>query len=304
MHIRSILKNFQPAHEFFVGVDSDGCIFDTMEVKQKEFFIPNALKHFNLFPVSGILRETWEFVNLYSVHRGGNRYLSIIKVFELLAEREEIKNSANNLPDLTSLKEWTRRETKLDIESLRKYFASNSDPDLEKVLKWTEAVNRDIGDWLHGMPPFGNAIRAIQLITTKADLVIVSQTPLEAILREWEENNLINYVSAIAGQEQGTKAEHIETAAKGKYPDSKILMTGDAIGDLLAARQNKVLFYPIVPGNENRSWEIFINEAFDRFLTGKYAGTYENSLLSEFRRSLPEIPPWKKVPLSPTLKDD
>jgi len=28
------LKEFKPQHEFFVGIDSDGCAFDTMEVKQ------------------------------------------------------------------------------------------------------------------------------------------------------------------------------------------------------------------------------------------------------------------------------
>ena len=79
MDDQSELRKFKPEHEFFIGIDSDGCVFDTMEVKQKEFFIPNALKHFDLFPISKILRETWEFVNLYSVHRGGNRYISILK---------------------------------------------------------------------------------------------------------------------------------------------------------------------------------------------------------------------------------
>ena len=73
MNNQSELRNLKPDHDFFIGIDSDGCVFDSMEVKQKEFFIPNALKYFNLFPVSKILRETWEFVNLYSVHRGGNR---------------------------------------------------------------------------------------------------------------------------------------------------------------------------------------------------------------------------------------
>ena len=74
MDYQAELRNLKPDHEFLIGIDSDGCVFDSMEVKQKEFFIPNALKYFNLFPVSKILRETWEFVNLYSVHRGGNRF--------------------------------------------------------------------------------------------------------------------------------------------------------------------------------------------------------------------------------------
>ena len=80
MDYQTILRNIKPSHEFFIGIDSDGCVFDSMEVKQKEFFIPNALKYFDLYPISKVLRETWEFVNLYSIYRGGNRFSSIIKV--------------------------------------------------------------------------------------------------------------------------------------------------------------------------------------------------------------------------------
>jgi phosphoglycolate phosphatase-like HAD superfamily hydrolase len=294
MDYQSQLKEFKPDHDFFIGVDSDGCVFDTMEAKQKEFFIPNALKYFNLFPISKILRETWEFVNLYSVNRGGNRYLSIIKVFDLLSERVETGNPAYSLPDLTSLKEWVKNETNLGTESLKKYYESHNDPSLANVIRWTEAVNSDIREWLPKMPPFPNALRAIQMISTKADMAIVSQTPLEAISREWEENNMIRYVRLIAGQEQGTKTQQIETAAKGKYPENKILMIGDAIGDLTAARENNILFLPIVPGMEDNSWKRFIDEGFERFITGRFAGTYEDSLQKEFIKSLPDNPPWQR----------
>ena len=146
---------------------------------------------------------------------------------------------------------------------------------------------------MHRIPPFPDALRAIRIINSNADLAVVSQTPLEAVRKEWKENNIIDYLVAVAGQEHGTKTEQIEMAAKGKYPDIKILIIGDAIGDLLAARQNNVHFFPILPGSENNSWQRFIDEGFERFLTGTYAGCYENTLVSEFRRSLPEIPPWK-----------
>jgi phosphoglycolate phosphatase-like HAD superfamily hydrolase len=293
MDYQAALKKFQPSHEYFIGVDSDGCVFDTMEVKQKKFFIPNALKYFNLFPISELLRETWEFVNLYSVHRGGNRYISLIKVFELLSERVEINSQVLNLPDLTSLKEWVKCETSLSAESLRKYFESHRDPDLERIICWTEAINRDIGKLMPKTPPFPNALRAVGIINTKADLAVISQTPLEAVIREWKENKMIDYPVAIAGQEHGTKTEHIQIVSKGKYADKRILIIGDAIGDLLAARQNNVLFFPIIPGGENESWLRFIDEGIGRFLTENFSGSYEDRLVYEFKRSLPEIPPWK-----------
>jgi hypothetical protein len=58
MDYQATLRNLTPRHKFFIGIDSDGCVFDTMEVKQKEFFIPNAIKIFNLYDISEELRET------------------------------------------------------------------------------------------------------------------------------------------------------------------------------------------------------------------------------------------------------
>jgi phosphoglycolate phosphatase-like HAD superfamily hydrolase len=264
-----------------------------MEVKQKEFFIPNALKYFDLYEISEILRETWEFVNLYSKYRGGNRFTSLIKVFELLNERKEIRDNNIILPDLSSLEVWVKAETKLGNAFLRKYFELNYNPDLEKVIRWTEAVNRDISNLLRNIPPFPHARPAIVKMSSFADLVIVSQTPLEALEREWEEHDLKKYAIAIAGQEHGTKTEHIALAAKGKYPDNKILMIGDAKGDLDAARNNNILFFPIIPGKEDESWERYLNEGLEKFRKGMFAGIYEKLLLREFRKSLPDTPPWK-----------
>jgi phosphoglycolate phosphatase-like HAD superfamily hydrolase len=292
MEYQDSLKKLKPGHQFFIGIDSDGCVFDSMEVKQKEFFIPNALKYFNLFAISKQLRETWEFVNLYSIHRGGNRFTSIIRVFDLLEEREDIKRTNVKLPDLTTLRTWIGSETKLGNATLRKYYEAHPDKELEKVLVWTEAVNHDIGEWLRDIPPFPDAKKAIKVLSQKADLIIVSQTPLEALHREWEEHDLKRYINVIAGQEHGSKTEHIALSAKGKYDDKKILMIGDAKGDLDAAKNNGVLFYPIIPGKENESWKIFLNEGFARFTEGAFAGEYENKLLKEFRNSLPEKPTW------------
>lgn len=293
MDYQSTLRNLKPSHEFFIGIDSDGCVFDTMDVKQKEFFIPNAIKYFNLYEIAEEVRETWEFVNLYSVFRGGNRFNSVVKVFELLEKRKEIRDKNYKLPDLISLKEWLKRETKLSNANLRAYFESAYDPDLEKVVNWTEAVNKDITFRMRKIPPFPHARSAVEKLSSIADIVIVSQTPLEALEREWKEHDLKKYVRTIAGQEHGTKTEHLEMAAKGKYSENKILMIGDAKGDLDAAKKNDILFYPIIPGNEDESWKNFMDEGLDKFINGKYSGTYQHDLLIRFGQSLPEQSPWE-----------
>ena len=55
-----------------------------------------------------------------------------------------------------------KNETKLGNATLRKYSALNPDPDLEKVLRWSEAVNEDISLLLRNIPPFPHAIKAIK----------------------------------------------------------------------------------------------------------------------------------------------
>jgi phosphoglycolate phosphatase-like HAD superfamily hydrolase len=285
---RKELTDFIPRHDFFIGIDSDGCVFDSMEIKQKEFFIPVAIKHFGLHVIADELRATWEFVNLYSVNRGGNRFYSIIKVFDILRENPNVIKSGCKLPDMTTLRIWVNSETKLGNETLSKYCALNPDPDLEKVLEWSETVNKEISSGLQKIPPFPHSIEAIMASSKKADLVIVSQTPMEALVREWSESDLKKFIGVIAGQEHGTKSEHIALAAKGKYPDSRILMIGDAKGDLDAARNNGILSYPVSPGKEDKSWERFIAEGLEKFLKEIFAGDYEDTLVNDFLKSLPD----------------
>src|SRR5438552_18575396 len=85
-----ILREFKPAREFFIGIDSDGCIFDSMEIKHKECFTPMYIKHFQLQAVSKYAREVWDFVNLYSKTRGANRLPALSLALNLLRERPPV----------------------------------------------------------------------------------------------------------------------------------------------------------------------------------------------------------------------
>jgi hypothetical protein len=79
-----------------------------------------------------------------------------------------------------------------------------------------------------------------------------------------------------------------------RYPAERVLMIGDAPGDLDAARDSGVLFFPTVPGQEDASWQELINEAFDRFAAGQYNGSYQDQKIARFQSSLPETPPWEQ----------
>ncbi len=287
------LRQFQKRNEFLIGIDSDGCAFDTMEVKHKECFIPNIVKHFNLAAISKYAREAAEFVNLYSRWRGINRFPALVMTIDLLIDRPEVLRRHHPLPALVELRDWIRRETKLSNPTLKLEVVATGNDELARALRWSEEVNRAIGEIVHHVPPFPFVRESIECMAGKADVMVVSATPGEALNREWEEHGLRHLVGLIAGQELGSKREHLALAAVGRYEPHKILMVGDAPGDLEAAQANGVLFYPIDPGHEDESWQRFFEEGLPRFLSENYAGPYMHAQLARFESLLPATPPWK-----------
>lgn len=288
------LVDMQPEQGFFVGIDSDGCAFDTMEIKHKECFCPNIIKYWGLQSVSKYAREAAEFVNLYSKWRGVNRWPALVKVFDLLMEREEVLARNARIPQAPRLREFIASGLALSDKGLKEYMAQHPDPELEQGLAWSVAVNKEIGEMVHGVPPFPFVRESLQKLSGKADMVVVSATPTEALVREWQEHDIAQYVRVIAGQEMGTKKQHLKLAAQGKYAEDHVLMIGDAPGDYEAARSVNALFFPINPGREEESWSRFYHEALDKFLAGSYTRDYEAALFSEFEKALPDTPPWKK----------
>ncbi len=287
------LKKYRPQHQFFIGIDSDGCVFDTMEIKQKECFCPNNIKFFQLQPVAEYAREAVEFVNLYSKWRGSNRFPALLRVLDILMEREEVKTSGFRIMDLQSFRDWVGSGAPLGNDTLKELVAETGDPVLRRVLDWSTAVNQAIEEMVYGIPPYPYVKESLEKISKNADLICISQTPNEALEREWAEHEIAKYAAIIAGQELGTKKEHLKLTAVGKYPANHILMVGDALGDLEAAKANGALFYPINPGHEVESWRRFHDEALSRFFNENYQGEYEAELIKGFQSLLPETPPWK-----------
>ncbi|MFC1619582.1 HAD family hydrolase [Candidatus Neomarinimicrobiota bacterium] len=280
-------------HEFLVAIDSDGCAFDTMEIKHKECFIPNIVRYWNLQSSSKYAREAAEFVNLYSKWRGLNRFPALIMVFDLLKEWPEVQKRQAVIPEATSLRQWIESESNLSTQALKVKVETIGDKILAQALEWSEAINRSVGEIVHGVPPFPHVRASLEKLSQWADIIVCSATPHEALKREWDEHDLSQFVRVIAGQEMGSKREHIHLAAEGRYNRDKVIMIGDALGDLEAARKNRARFYPINPGGEEQSWEHLLNEAADRFRKGTYKGDYEDQLITVFENLLPSIPPWK-----------
>lgn len=279
-------------HDSLVCIDSDGCVFDTMEVKQKQCIQPRIVTHWGLEEIRSCVLETAEFVNLYSWWRGTNRFKALVHVFDFLRERPEVKDSGVKIPLLESLRKFIESGKPLGNSSLAAEAAETGDRELHFVLAWSEQVNRDIENTVTNVPPFPEAEEALKKISLSSDSACISQTPRETLLREWQKHGIEKSVSLIAGQENGTKGEQIYRISRDRYSAERIMVIGDSPGDLEAARNCKASFFPIEPSNERSCWRLFCDTVYTSFLNGQYRGAREAELTRRFQSLLPASPPW------------
>ncbi len=294
------LKDLKPTSKYLVAIDSDGCAFDAMGIKQRECFCPWMIAYFGLQPVAEAARQCKEFADLFSKTRGANRHKTIVRILtELLPSHPQVKIRGFKVPQFKHYVKWVNDPKSLLSDAGLKQAIEAADSaeakkELSHVLEWSKKVNESVAAIVKNVPPFAYVRESLEKINGRADVIVCSATPTEALEREWAEHGLAKYVRVIAGQEMGSKAEHLAIMSGGKYDKDKILMMGDAPGDQRAAKSNGVLFYPINPGDEDNSWKRFYDDGFGKFMSGKYAGDYENKLIKAFEAILPDNPPWMK----------
>ncbi|MBB73003.1 MAG: haloacid dehalogenase [Planctomycetaceae bacterium] len=280
-------------HDFLVAIDSDGCAFDTMELKHKECFIPHTINSYNLQAVSKYAREAAEFVNLYSKSRGINRFPALVETLQWLQKRPAVIDRNIQIDIPAALLQWIDTESKLGNPALAARVQETNDPALRQALDWSEKVNQTVAQIVRGVPPFPGVRECLEKLSSQADLIVCSATPNEALRAEWSEHGIDSFVQAICGQETGTKKQTLANASK--YDPDRVLMIGDAPGDYRAAKANQCLFFPINPAAEEGSWKRLLDEGIEHLLNGSFAGEYQAALLKEFDATLPDQPPWPVV---------
>jgi phosphoglycolate phosphatase-like HAD superfamily hydrolase len=274
------IEEFEKNKDFLVCVDSDGCAMDTMEVKHRKCFGPKIIEVWGLQGIEEKFLETWNMINLYSKTRGLNRFKGLVKIFEVLAAE------GINMPDFSSIQKWTETSPELSNPALEKAIEETKDEQLIKALEWSNAVNKAISELHNEDKPFLGVKDGLEIISTLADVAIVSSANGGAVMEEWTRHELAPSVKVMLGQEAGTKAACIEGLKEKNFSADNVLMVGDAPGDLEAALKNGVLYYPILVGKEEFSWKRLATEALQKLIDGSYKGKYQEKLIDEFNSSL------------------
>ncbi len=270
--------DFIKQREFFVGIDSDGTAFDSMRIKHTLSFIPAAIEVFGIeerYQKQFIQIE--EKINLYSLTRGINRFPGLLMSFE------ELKRQMHySVGDTTDFEKYINSGFPLSNKGLSDYMKKNPSELLKKVMKWSILSDIYFDKGCEGIEPFSPIPKTLKKMQEAADIMVVSAASQKGLERDWSQSGISQSVSFIAGQEFGKKKEQLLFAKEKGYSPDKMLMLGDAPGDFEAAEGAGVLFYPIIPRQEEKSWEELFNKYFDMFINGEYTKEVQNHLYEKF----------------------
>jgi len=278
MNTKEEITGFKPTKEFFVGIDSDGTAFDSMNIKHIKSMFPAALEIWDPAEHRKEFQEIWFRINLYSKNRGINRFSGLLSALEQLRK----KTGKSAAEDLSPLRDFVEKSEALSNAALRTWMEKHPAPLLDQVMRWSLRSDELFEEHTRGLIPFANMEAALKLMAEKADIMVVSSASGKGLDKDWSFSGLTKYTALLAGQELGSKKAQLSMGAAGKYPAQKILMLGDAPGDLEAARSIDALFFPMMPGKEEESWIRLRKEGLSRFFAGSYRGAYEDALIREF----------------------
>jgi phosphoglycolate phosphatase-like HAD superfamily hydrolase len=271
------LQNFVKQKEYLICVDSDGCAMDTMDIKHKKCFGPCLVAEWGLEQWGKEILHRWNVINLYSETRGINRFKGLLMMLQ------EVNNTYKPIEGLTDLERWVNTTREFSNASLQKEIEKTQSVCLQKALHWSVELNHGI-DGLRDeeKQPFVAVKETLALLHSVADIAIVSSANGKAVVDEWNKYGLAEHVDIMLTQEMGDKTSCIRQMRGKGYQTENTLMVGDAVGDWNAAETNGVLFFPILVGNEEQSWQRLQTEALPQLLNGTYRGDYQQALLKEF----------------------
>lgn len=277
-------REYQKKKDFLICVDSDGSAMDTMDIKHFECFGPCLVQEWNLEEYEEKVLWIWNTINLYSMHRGVNRFLGLQLVLEY------IDKHITPIAELDVLDKWIETTPELSNAALIRYLEDDYSTILPKVLRWSQSVSRQIALLpVDRRRPYEGVAEALLAAQEECDIVVVSEANPDAMYEEWELHGLAYFVNMILNQNIGSKEFCVsELLGRGYSPD-KVIMIGDAMEDMEIARACGICFYPVILKKEEASWRRFEMEALERFYAGTYVGAYQEELIDEFVQSLSAI---------------
>lgn len=265
-----LLKDFCRGKDYLVCVDADGCAMNTMESRHRKCYGPCLIEEWALEEYREQVQRRWEEINLYTVTRGVNRFVGLLKMLR------ETDGKYRKIEGLTALEQWVAQTEHLSEEALAEAAETEKNKTggrmLKKALHWSRKVN----EMIERLEPadkyvFEPVRESLKATHDHADVVAYSSSNPRLVRAEWEEQGLVPYADLLLTREVGSKADCIQALLKKGYASQAVMIIGDVRGDLQAAEKNGVLFYPVLAKQESESWRCWREETMPKFLNHAYS---------------------------------
>lgn len=280
VNMAASFEEFTPEHDFLICFDSDGTVMDTMAVKHIRCLGPALVEEWDLNAWEGPILQLWNQINLYQITRGINRFKALALALRAI---HEAYTPIDGLPELEA---WVSSGDALSGDALQRMTMKPCNSIFHKALHWTEIVNKKISELpLSDKKPFPGAVPGLEAASEFADIAVISTANRVALMEEWGEYGLLNFANVILAQDSGNKPHCIKALLDKGYQADHVLMVGDALGDLEAAKENHIYFYPMLCRHEKESWDELWDVGYTKFITSCYAH-YEEARLKKFFQNL------------------
>ena len=170
---------------------------------------------------------------------------------------------------------WVKESDELSNPAL-KSVEETGNICLKKALAWSQAVNASVKELpKEEVKPFEGVKEGIAMLHESCDIAIVSSANYEAVKEEWTRFGLWIMWTWSWHRMQGSKKSCIEKLLTYGYDKDKVMMAGDAPGDMDAADQNA--YFLSDPGQtEKESWPV--SEKPKTGSSRTFAGAYQEKL--------------------------
>ncbi len=296
---QAALKNFPKKHEFFVGIDSDGCAFDTMEIKHKECFIPNIIKHWDLQPVSQVrprgrrVRQPLLQVARHQPLAGAADGRSTC-----WPSGRRSRRATCRLPEVPPLRDWIEARDQAGQPRAEGRGREDRRPGAEAgPAPGARRSTPPSPTWCTACRRSPSSARAWRSWSRKADMIVRLG---HARARRWRASGRSTtsprYARVIAGQEMGTQEGAPGAGRQGPLRQpNHILMIGDAPGDMQGrARPTTPSSSPSTPATRTPVLGALLRRGHgDKFLAGQLRRRLRGGLDRRVRQAAAGTPPWK-----------
>ena len=256
-----------------------------MNRKHIDAFIPAAIEIWHLKgETAKRFAEIEKKVNLFSSLRGINRFPGLLKVFEQLNQEDVGLQDA--LPSLEPLQAYIQETNKYSPATLQAWLQCHPSSGLESVMAWSKRADELFAKACDGLPPFPGVKDTLTKMNQCACVAVVSSAAKHGLEHDWTAGGLMSSVDFLMSPEDGNKTEQLKMAQAKLESPVKALMVGDTDADRISAHEADALFYPIIPGKEEQSWQMLREIVFPDFMNGRYAKIQEAAYCEQLYAAL------------------